>query len=246
VAAARQNTGWADFDTLIADATRRDTLTPADIAELRTRANDIFGSVRASTDMPNKTMKLNALRDFKATLDDALDATLDTTKLDPTGPRSFKDLSRQEGMASTLRATQHSAGEGAFSPMAVKEQMRSVFGDKATTLEPFNVQQVAGALERSAKDSFAANPEQYKALIAGTLLGSGALVGAASGMKMDDPSTWIAPAAATTLAPILLGTKGGRKFLTAGGAKRGAAGRTAQELFASILTGQADVPALFE
>lgn len=242
---AQQTTGWQGFDDLVKDATRPKQLTPADVSELRRRANDLFQQTRTGTDVARKTEKLEAIRQFKTTLDEALDATIDPTKVRAAGPKSFRELARQEGMASTLRATADTAGHGAFSPKAVAKELESVFGPKSARLEPMDVQAVSGALKRRAEGAFAANPEQYKALIAGTLLGTGALTGAASGAKFDEPGSWATPIAAMTAAPLLLGSKTGRKYLTGGAGKRALAGKTAQELLASILTGQADVPGLF-
>lgn len=242
---AQQTTGWQGFDDLVKDATRPKQLTPADVSELRRRANDLFQQTRTGTDVARKTEKLDAIRQFKTTLDDALDAMVDPTKVREGGPKSFRDLARQEGMASTLRATADTAGKGAFSPKAVAKELESVFGPKSARLEPMDVQKVSGALGRRAEGAFASSPEQYKALIAGTLLGTGALTGIASGTKLDEPGSWAMPIAAMTAAPLLLGSKSGRKYLTAGAKKRAMAGKTAQELFASMLTGQADVPGLF-
>jgi hypothetical protein len=233
----KQQTGWTEFDNLVHDATRREKLTPADVQELRRRANDLFSEIRTGSDVPRKAEKLQAIRDYKTTLDEALDATIDPAKLTGSGPSSFKQLSEQQGLASTLRETRGTAGEGYFSPKAVAEHMEKVYGPKAASLEKNDVARVMGALERRTPDSFAASPEQYKALIASTLLGSGALFGA---MQLENP--W--PIAAGIAGPALLGSKAGRSIMTGGGAKREAAGRGTHALIRALMSGQADVPGL--
>jgi hypothetical protein len=137
-------------------------------------------------------------------------------------------------MASTLREARDTPGQGAFSPAAVSKTMEDVFGPKQAAKEGLPMQELAGALERRASGSFAAGPEQYKALMAGTLMGEGAL-----GMAQRGAAYLTAPATA-----LLLGTPFGRKLMEAG-VPREMAARLAQELISGAATGQADVPGLF-
>jgi hypothetical protein len=133
-------------------------------------------------------------------------------------------------MASTLRAARNTAGEMDFSPGAVSRSLELAFGPKAAAAEASDAFKLAGALERRAMDSFFSGPEQYKALMAGTLMGEGAFsaLGSLKGM-ITSP-----------LAMMLLSTKRGRDYLKASD-KRGAAGKLAERLIAGAATGQADL-----
>jgi hypothetical protein len=207
-----ESSGWADFDRLVEAATRPKELTGADISALRTRANSLFEDVRTGQGIPNKTEKLDALRQFKTTLDNAADRVLQAGsegranfRMPAGAPESFAELARQEGMASTLRAARDSAGRGSFSPKAIADELEKTFGPKAAAKEKLPIQQLTGALERQAGGSFASGPEQYKALMAGTLMGQGAF-----GMLGNAKAALTSP-----LAVMMLGTKGGRNYMQA-------------------------------
>ena len=193
----QQKTGWNEFDKLIETSLRPDKLTGADVNELRKRANALFQSVRENPATENAAAKLDAIRQFKDTLNSAADRVLGGTS-----DGAFTKLSRQEGMASTLRNARDSAGKGAFSPEAIAKELETVFGAKTAAAEKLPSQKLAGALERMALGSFAAGPEQYKALVAGTLMGKGVF-----------PN--LRGAIASPLAALAIGSTPGRKLLDA-------------------------------
>ena len=183
--------------------------------------------MRESPEIVDRAAKLDALRAFKDVLDNAGDEALNQ-------PGAFKTLSRQQGMTSTLQAARDTAGAGNFAPKAVLSSLEDTFGPKVAAEEMLQLQKLSGALDRRAGASFVNSPEQYKALIAGTLLGEGPF------SMLDKGMAYMMQLGM----PLTLGSAAGRKYMTAGPTREMAA-RLLQEGTAAAGTGRAELYDLF-